>query len=248
MEILEEISLRCLKNHNKSRNTMRQVIFLFSFLLLSLPSFAQQIPTLTISAEGSVELPADIIRFDINLNAEADAPQEAYNLHKEREDLLVQLLNQYDIQEEYIRFEPISISKTNTSPRYSEQETRYQTRQAVSLKLTDFRIYEELQVALIEAEFDNFSGSFSSSQLEEGRDQALKNAIETAKEKASLIAGESGLKLGDISSINYSHGQDRPVYSRSSDLMMLESSGGQLMEFDQVVTVRTNITMEFAIE
>ena len=227
---------------------MRQVILFFSILLISLPSFAQDNPTLTISAEGSVELPADIIRFDINLNAEADAPQAAYNLHKEREDVLVRLLKQYDISEEDIRFEPISISKTNTSPRYSEQETRYQTRQAVSLKLMDFGIYEELQVALIEAEFDNFSGSFSSTQLEEGRDRALKNAIETAKEKASLIAKESGLSLGAVTGINYSHGQDRPVYARSSDMMMLESSGGQLMEFDQVVTVRANITIEFAIE
>lgn len=227
---------------------MRQVIFLFSFLMLSLPTFAQQIPTMTISAEGSVELPADIIRFDINLNAEAEAPQEAYNLHKKREDVLVSLLNKHDIEEDEIRFEPISISKSNSGPHYSEQETRYQTRQAVSLKLTDFEIYEELQVALIEAGFDNFSGSFSSTELENGKDRALQKAIETAREKADLIARESGVTLGSISGINYSHGQDRPVYARSSDMMMLESSGGQLTQFDQVVTVTANITIEFEIE
>lgn len=227
---------------------MRQVILFLSILLLSIPALAQKNSTLTISAEGSVELPADIIRFDINLNAEAEAPQEAYNLHKKREDVLVSLLNKYDIKEEEIRFEPISISKSNSGPRYSEQETRYQTRQAVSLKLTDFEIYEELQVALIEAGFDNFSGSFSSTELENGKDRALQKAIETAWEKADLIAHESGVTLGSISGINYSHGQDRPVYARSSDMMMLESSGGQLTQFDQVVTVTANITIEFEIE
>lgn len=227
---------------------MRHLIYLFSILLLSSPLFAQQTPKITVSAEGSVELPADIIRFDINLNAESEEPQKAYNLHKEREDVLVQLLNRYEIEEEDIRFEPISISKSNSGPRYSEQETRYQTRQAVSLKLTDFEIYEKLQVALIEAGFDSFSGSFSSTQSEEGKDRALQEAIATVKEKASLIAGEAGITLGSISGINYNHSQDRPVYARSRDLATFESSGGELMNFDQVVTVTTNITMEFEIE
>lgn len=227
---------------------MRQVIVVVSLLLLSTPLFAQETPTLTISAEGSVELPADIIRFDINLNAEANSPQGAYDLHKEREDVLVRLLKRHDIPEEDIRFEPISISKVNSSPRYSENKTGYQTRHAVSLKLSDFDIYEDLQVALIETGFDSFSGSFTSTQLESGKDRALQKAIETAKEKASLIARESGVALGTIAGINYSHGQERPVYARSSDMMMLESAGGQLMEFDQVVTVRANITMKFMID
>ncbi len=226
---------------------MRIFIICLSLFLLPLIANAQDQGVLSISSEGSVELPADIIQFNINLNAEADSPQKAYELHKEREKVLVQLLEKYDVEEKDIHFEPVSISKSGQSGRYSEEEPAYQTRQMVTLKLSDFGVYEQIQVTLIQENFDNFSGQFLSSKAEQGKDNALQKAIRTAKEKARLIAEEAGIKLGSITGINYSHNQYEPVFARSKDVMAMGSSESQLLKYDQVVTITANISINFAI-
>ena len=226
---------------------MRSLTLLFSFLLISFSINAQDPGFLTISSEGSVELPADVIQFNVNVNAEGDTPQKAYNLHKQREEALVRLLEKYDIEEKNIRFEPVAISKTNAGRSYNKEEAIYQTRQNVSLTLSDFEVYEQIQITLIEEGFDNFSGNFLSTEAEKGKDRALRRAISNAKEKARLIADESGVKMGSIVAIDYSHRQIGPAYARSNDMIAVQASENRLMKYDQVVTVMADITIKFEI-
>ena len=226
---------------------MRSLTLLFSFLLISFSINAQDPGFLTISSEGSVELPADVIQFNVNVNAEGDTPQKAYNLHKQQEEALVRLLEKYDIEEENIRFEPVAISKTNAGRSYNKEEAVYQTRQNVSLTLSDFEVYEQIQITLIEEGFDNFSGNFLSTEAEKGKDRALRRAISNAKEKARLIADESGVKMGSIVAIDYSHRQIGPAYARSNDMIAVQASENRLMKYDQVVTVMADITIKFEI-
>jgi uncharacterized protein YggE len=89
--------------------------FLISLILLLLPFtvLGQENDIITISSQGSVNLPADIIRFTININADENTPEKAYNLHKKKEAVLVDLLKKFEIKEENINFEPISVSKKN---------------------------------------------------------------------------------------------------------------------------------------
>ncbi len=226
---------------------MRSLTLLFSFLLISFSINAQDPGFLTISSEGSVELPADVIQFNVNVNAEGDTPQKAYNLHKQREEALVRLLEKYDIEEKNIRFEPVAISKTNAGRPYNKEEAIYQTRQNVSLTLSDFEVYEQIQITLIEEGFDNFSGNFLSTEAEKGKDRALRRAISNAKEKARLIADESGVKMGSIVAIDYSHRQIGPAYARSNDMIAVQASENRLMKYDQVVRVMADITIKFEI-
>lgn len=226
---------------------MRIFSLFISFLLISLSLNAQDNGFITVTSEGSVELPADVIRFNINLNAEGDTPQKAYNLHKQREEALVKLLKKYDIKEQHIRFEPVAISKTNAGRPYTKEETVYQTRQSVSLTLSDFEVYEQIQISLIEEGFDNFSGNFLSTEAEKGKDRALRKAINNAKEKARIIADESGVEMGSIVAIEYTHRQIGPAYARSNDMIAVQASESQLMKYDQVVTVMADITIKFQI-
>lgn len=226
---------------------MRPYLLLVVILLIPFTLTAQDRGVITITSEGAVELPADIILFTVNLNAEGDSPQKAYNLHKQREKVLVQLLDRYGIEEKDINFEPVSISKTNLGRPYTKEESVYQTRQMVSLRLSDFDIYEKIQISLIEQDFDNFSGNFLSTKAEEGKDTALQRAISTAKEKAAIIAEEAGIKIGHIVGIDYSHQQIGPLYARSQEMLSVQSSDSQLMKYDQVVTVTANVTIKFQI-
>lgn len=203
--------------------------------------------TLNISAEANVEVPADIIQFNINLNAEEDSPQAAYDLHKQREKVLVELLEEYEISEDEISFQPISINKINQNRTVREEDRpRYQTRQQVAVRFSDFERYEAVQIGLIENNFDDFRGTFSSTEAENGKDEAIKKAIRSAKEKAHLIADESGVTLGKIKNITYHNNQVGPFNEMAVRAQSDQSS--QLMQYPQNVTINANISVEFYLE
>lgn len=200
--------------------------------------------TITINMSASEMLPADLIIFNVNINAEADSPEKAFQIHKERESLLSRLLKKFDIKEENINYEPIRMNK-----RYrNDDRMTTATSQSVSLTFNDFSIYEKIQVTLIENGFDSFNGRFSSTEISQGKEKALISAIEAAKERAELIAKTSGTSLGPVRHINYSdHQIGMP---RQSDVMELQAmkSDASMMDFSQSVSVTANINISFSIE
>ncbi|MFY0696332.1 MAG: SIMPL domain-containing protein [Balneola sp.] len=192
-------------------------------------------------------IPADMIIFSININAEEKTPEAAFDTHKKREAVLASLLKEFDIKEESINFEPIRINKrTNYNNR--QEEVTVNTNQQVSVSFSDFEIYEKIQVSLIENGFDSFNGSFSSSKLDEGKDKALISAIQKAKERAAFIAEQSGVKLGKITTINYSeHQVNRPQLSVEKNLFASPYDAPSMMDFAQTVSVTANISIVFSI-
>ncbi len=188
---------------------------------------------------------ADLIVFNININAEGKSPQEAFNTHKQRESVLAELLKEFDIKDEDIRFQPISINKRYRNDNRSQVSM---TNQQVSVTFSDFGIYEEIQVTLIENSFDSFNGSFSSTKLHSGKDKALVKAIESARQKAELIASTTGVTLGDVVAINYSDYMVSPSPRMArGEALMVDVAGSSMMDFDQSISVTASISIEFAI-
>lgn len=203
--------------------------------------------TISINMSATELIPADMIIFNININAEEKTPETAFETHKKREAVLATLLKEFDIKEENINFEPIRINKrTNYNNR--QEEVTVNTNQQVSVSFSDFEIYEKIQVSLIKNGFDSFSGSFSSTKIGEGKEKALVSAIQKAKERAAFIAEQSGVKLGAIQTINYS---DYQVNSRqrSVEMKLFESpdEAPSMMDFAQTVSVTANISIVFSI-
>lgn len=224
---------------------MRYFIILLSIVFATTPLQAQNV--ISINASGQVQVPADQISFHIILNAEAETPQEAHELHKEREEVLVDLLQEHRIPKQNIDFDPISITtrNTNRSSNPNDEKVQVLIRQRVSLALEDFDIYEKMQIALIENGFDEFSGNFKSSESEQAEDDALRKALKTAREKADIIARDMGLQIVGIEEINYSYNQKPP-----RPMMEMRTSGGadSLMEFDQSVSVSASVSVSYKFE
>jgi uncharacterized protein YggE len=222
---------------------MRYLIILISFISVTGVSQAQNV--ISVNASAEVLIPADKISFRITLNAEEETPQEAYDLHKERENVLTDLLKKHEINEKNINFEPILITKRYNNRRPENGQKGIITRQTVILSLDNFDKYEEMQVTLIENGFDEFSGNFMSSEFKKGETEALTNALKTAREKADIIARETGLTIRGIKDINYSYNQDPPrpmMEARAS------SDSGSLMEFDQSVSVSASVSVSYHFE
>lgn len=207
--------------------------------------------TITINMTASEILPADLIIFNVNINAEGETPQQAYDLHQERESVLADLLHDLDIDEDNIEYEPVRMNRRQvTSNRYDNEEPQYvtSTNQSVSITFEDFSLYEKIQLTLIENGFDSFNGEFSSTEITEGKESALIKAIEAAKERAELIAKTSGVTLGAVSSINYS---DHEIsFPRKTEMleMRVSSDAASMMDFGQTVSVTANVNISFFID
>lgn len=227
---------------------MSYIFLLLSFLLTAqTPVSTDPEPSMTISATGKVEVPANQIQFRINMNAVAESPQQAYALHQKREEALVDLLKKYEVTEKDISYEPISISKIRHYDRENADKVEYQTQQTVALTLHDFEIYEKIQVGLISHGFDNFSGHFTNTEIEKAKNEALRRAINEAREKATLIARETGVSLGPVTRIDYSFDDVQP-YLREEMQMKAVASDSGLMEYKQSVSVSARITIHYAIQ
>lgn len=219
---------------------MRALIsFLFLFTFLNSSAFGQEI---SVDASAEVQVPADRINFHITLNAEAGTPQKAYILHKDREKVLVQLLKDHKIEKKNINFDPISITKARTSQYNNTEKTSIITRQSITLTLDDFDIYEQIQITLIDNNFDEFRGNFTSSEQKEGETEALKKALTLAREKADVIARTTGLSVMGIKNISYSYNQRSPHPMME---MRASQSSGDLLEFEQTVTVSASVSITY---
>ena len=233
---------------------MKKVTLFFAFsVAMSLLAFlnlpAQPNPDqsrITVDATGEVLVPADRIHFRVNITQFKQDAREAFQLHKEQERYLTELLLDEGIEDSNITANPISISHVR---RYSNTEqSGYETQQQVMIVKDDVTQFESMQIKLIENGFTNFSGSFSADNLDDASDDALRNAVEEARRKADLLAEAAGKQITDVVTINYH--SNRSYASRSSNMEMVayDAGSGSLLQFERIIPVRENVSMQFRID
>lgn len=240
--------LHNLKNKIYGTNMKQLFIILLFIFGLGCATNAQHLMNdqkkISINMTASEAIEADLLIFNITINAEGNTPRDAFNIHKQRETVLADLLKKYQITEEDINYQPIRINKRYTNNGKSQLSA---TTQQVSVTFSDFDIYDEIQLTLIENNFDNFNGSFSSTKIAGGKESALVSAIEAAKQKAQLIAKTSGVDLGDVITISYSDYTVTPYKRAESSRLMSMDASSSMMDFSQTISVTANISIEFAI-
>lgn len=228
------------------------IYFIFSIILLftSLTNLSAQSTgdhsNITIDATGEVLVPADMIHFRVNITQFKQDARDAFQLHKEQEEYLTELLLEENVADSNITANPISISHVR---RYrNTEQSGYETQQSVMIALDDVSQFESMQIKLIENGFTNFSGSFSAKNLDQASDKALQKAVEEARRKAELLAEAAGKEITDVVTINYH--TSRPYASRSGNMEMAAYDGGDgsLLQFERTIPVRENVSMQFRID
>jgi len=193
---------------------------------------------ITIDATGEVFAPADEIIFNITINRFDEEASQAFENHKNLEQFLTELIIEQNIDEEYINAYPISIS-----PRRHSQDTGFETRQSVSIRLQDLDQFEAMQITLIENGFDNFSANFSTTTAEEARNEALEKAVENARSKAQLLAQASGMELGGVYKIEYTSSSG--IARREMAMMSADSYSGSLIVMQRTIPITESVRVQF---
>lgn len=220
---------------------MKRSTLLLIFFFLTLPVFAQT-PTVTVDATGEVQLPADLVIFEINITVTGHNPKTVFQAHKKREETLAALIHEKGIQAENLQFQPMNIR----SIRNQREVIEYRSSQHVSLTLDDFELFEEMQLFLIENGFDSFRGHFSSEEMEEGTEEALKLAMENARRKAEIIASSLNASISGIVSVEHSASPISRRYEMEQGMM--RADGSSLMEFEQNISVTSSVKVTYEIE
>jgi|GEM_PF-1229497 len=228
-------------------NFLTIFIFLIAALFTTETTYGKQhqqsitTPHITIQSTGMVTIPADFIRFTVNLNVFSKNLNDAFDQHKEQEAFLADLIKENNFNDGELIFNPIGVSAS----RNPASGDGFSTRQVVVFSVTDFDLFEDVQRKLIENGFTSLNGNFGANQTEENRDEALKKAMENARNKAEIIAASAGKKLGDVLSVEYGSGRPQPVAYREMSFDV--QSGGQLSQFDQTITVSESVSVKFEI-
>lgn len=231
----------------------KSIIYFITFIaavsLISLEDTFAQIESddsrITVDAVGEVQVPADLIHFRVNVTQFNDSAREAFELHKEQEQYLTELLLEEGIPDSSITANPISVSHIRRHN--NTMESGYETRQQVLIVLDDVSQFESMQIKLIENGFTNFSGSFASTQTEKASDEALRKAFEEARTKAKILAEAAGKEITDVFSINYH--SNRTYSARAESMQMAFDAGsGSLLQFERTIPIRENVSVQFRIE
>jgi len=219
--------------------------FLSSFLivLFTTVNIAAQ-STITVDATGETAVPADLVQLQINIRVTDVTPSEVFEEHKRQEVFLASLIREHGLDDDNLRFQPMNIGV-----RQARDSREYQSHQSVNLKLEDFTLFEEIQVLLIENGFENFSGRFSSTEMESGENEALDLAIANARQKAERIAANIGKSLGEVQTIEHTaHRVFRGNGIQFAEMSRADS--GSMMEFaeSQTIPVSSSIRVVYKID
>ncbi|MBU2219457.1 SIMPL domain-containing protein [Patescibacteria group bacterium] len=204
--------------------------------------------TITVSAAGEVFAKPDIAQISVSAVREAKTVLEAQKSHTESINKIVAYLKDSGIEEKDIR-----TSAYNIYPRYDYLRDKgqvfrgYEVSQTLDVKIRDLEKVGKILGGVAEMGANQVGGiNFVIDDEDAVKEEARKQAIDKAKEKADQIAKDLGVSFGRLVSFYESSG-DFPIY-RS---YMTEGMGGaelvpapEIPAGENKVTITVNLTYE----
>lgn len=180
--------------------------------------------TLTISGSGKIIATPNIGVTNIGLVTEKADVAAAQQENSQKMNKLLVALKELGIKDEDIRTTQYQIY-----PKYSYEEkkgsqiTGYSVTQSVEVKIRDLTKISQVLARAGEAGANQVSGiTFTIDEQKNLRAQAREEAVKDAKEKASKLATQLGVTLGDVITFSESAGITPP----EPRYMMMKEMGG----------------------
>jgi uncharacterized protein YggE len=219
------------------------------------------IPTISVAGEGEVLAVPDIGQFSFSVTAEgkeASVAQEASGT--KINDILAYLREQgveeKDIKVEYYnlypkyRYEERACALGSYCPPGEQVPDGFEVSQSVSVKVRDTKNAPTLITGVGERGATNISSlNFTIDDVEALRDEARAKAIADAQKKATVLAGQLGVRVVKFVSYYEDGGYDMPLYrakAMSMDAAVEESAfgGAELPVGEESTKVRVTVTYE----
>lgn len=209
----------------------------------------------SVTGSGTVYAKADIANLEVGLStgAKKTAAEATIDSTKKMNEIIGEL-NGLGIEEKDIK-----TSNYNLRPVYNYTNNKgqeligYEVTQNVSLKIRDLSKIGDVIAKTTEKGANQIGNiNFTIDDEYELKNQARELAIEKAKEKAILIAEQSGMKLGDIKGVYESYNDYQPIMAYSNAKMEMGMGGAADLAAPTIQAgqneVRVEVTLTYEIK
>ena len=232
---------------------MKKLFTLFMVLVFMLTAGVVMAETkITVGGTGDVRVSADTAVISLGVNARDKDVLKAQQKVNETIAAIRTALIGKGAKEENINTEMINIYALYDYQNDQEQLSAYNASSTLAIKVTDM----ESVGALIDAAFatgaNTLNGiSFSASDTEEAKTEAMQKAVADAKQKAEILADASGLKITGIEVISedgvYSYENNiGNIYDRKMAVAE-EADAGTVVQAAKLV-ISASVSMTFSAE
>ncbi len=202
---------------------MKKLTFLLATLaatnLLNAQTMAEESPktgTIDVTGTAKMEMQPDFAEVRIVVETTANSAKDAQQSTMEKmRDVLEYLKSQSFVRE--VGTEGIRLSRN-----YRNDGKGFAGQQSVRFEITDINRWDEVAVALLERGVNDIRNiQFKSSQAEKMQEKLLAQAVENARQKASLLASQTGRQVGRALHISdkMSSGPRPMEYAQADGLM-----------------------------
>lgn len=219
--------------------------------------------TITLSGHGEVKVAPDVASVYLTIRKEAKTSKEAGEQVAEIEKKALDFLKTNGVEEKYIKTESVSFypkyeyqydtkslmpcNEYGCPPRPGKNVvTGYEASESITVKIKDLDNVGKIMDGLTTAGVGEMNGpNFEIEDEDVAKATARKEAIDKAKEKASVLARDLGVSLGKV--VNFSESGNYPMYyakGASMDMAVAESAPMQLPQGENTITSDVTITYE----
>jgi uncharacterized protein len=229
------------------------IVFLFA-------NFAQakdkdeQPRLISVTGEAKMDVVPDIV--EVSLTVEV-SDKNLNVAQKKNDDITAQVLKltkalnieDKNVQTNYVNVQPVYEYPNCANQPCKSILTRFETRKGIQVKLTDIAKLQELLEKSIEAGVTRVDGiNFTSSKLEQIKNEVQISAAKNARKKAEDIAGALGVKVDKPYRISV--GYSSPIAPRANMMMakvaMAEAADSTIAPGE--VTITANVNADFEID
>lgn len=223
--------------------------------LAALGQVAQPPPRqISVSGEATVFVVPDEVTVRVGVEMRGDTVAAAKEAVEERSRRLLNAAQRAGVPAEDIQTEILSVQVLYRQNSDTREVSGYFARRMYVIKIKDLSLLEKVVDATLSNGANVLEGiEFQSRDLRKHRDAARKLAAQAARQKADLLAGELGAKVGQAQQISESGGVWFPMargQNFQNAMQDMGGGGGQDSETLPVgkIAVRAAVSVTFSLE
>ena len=228
------------------------LLFLALFMMIAVvPAMAET--KITVNGTGEIRVSADTAVISLGVEARDKNVLKAQQKVNEDIAAIRTVLTEQGIKEENINTEFINIYAIYDYQNGQDQLAAYNASSTLAIKVTDMEKVGALIDAAFAAGANTLNGiSFSASDTEEAKNEALKMAVADASNKAGILAEASGLEIAGIETISeggvFSYENNiGNVYAKGIDTLESAADAGTVVQAAKLI-VNASVTITFTAE
>ncbi len=229
---------------------LKKLSLTFVALCLALTGYSQNeaaavgFGAIEVTGQASISLPADYAEIQIGSNIRNTNAAAA---HKE---VTAQMAKAIEYLKKQKAVSDVKTTRVSLNTYYSGsrgENEGYSASQSLTFRLNDLSKYDEIMLGLISIGANNINNVvFKSSQTESAKNTLLQQAMQDARKKAELMAGEYGQKVGRAIMISDRVGMGNPSPMMEYKMASFDSAGPSVE--GGAIEISTTVNVQFELK